>query len=96
MMLWRMYMRQQEAQIEQARVEAKAEGRNEGKAEGRNEGIAEGRTEGKAEGRTEGRTEGRAEAYQLWSAWNTRRIEAEAQNLPFDEPPPPPPEAAPK
>ena len=92
MMLWRMYMRQQEAQIEQARVEAKAEGRNEGKAEGRNEGIAEGRNEGIAEGRTEGR----AEAYQLWSAWNTRRIEAEAQNLPFDEPPPPPPEAAPK
>ena len=71
MILWRLYMRQQEAQIEQARAEALAEGR------------------------VEGRVEGRAEAYQLWSAWNERRLEAETNKRPFDEPPPPP-EAASK
>ena len=61
MILWCLYMREQEAQIEQVRVESKAEGRT--------------------------------ETYQLWSAWNNRRIEAEAKNLPFDEPLP---EAPPK
>ena len=36
------------------------------------------------QGRQEGRQEERAE----WEAWLRRRIEAEANNLPFDEPPP--------
>ena len=76
MILWRLYQRRLEEAIEQAKIEA------------RTEGIAEGR----AEGRTEGRTEGIAKNYELWEAWNNRRIEAEAQNLPFDEPPPPPPQ----
>ena len=40
----------------------------------------------------EARIEGRTEGYELWAAWNNRRLEAEAQNLPFDEPPPPPPQ----
>ena len=79
MILWRLYMRQQEAQIEQARTEALAEG------------ITQGETRGITKGRTEGIMEGRAETYQLWSAWNERRLEAEANNRPFDEPPPPPP-----
>ena len=55
----------------------------------------EARTEGIAEGRTEGEAAGIARNYELWAAWNNRRLEAEAQNLPFDEPPPPPPQANP-
>ena len=55
----------------------------------------EARTEGMAEGRTEGEAAGIAKNYELWAAWNNRRLEAEAQNLPFDEPPPPPPQANP-
>lgn len=43
----------------------------------------------------EGEADGIAKNYQLWEAWNNRRIEAEAKNLPFDEPPPPPPQANP-
>ena len=49
----------------------------------------------KIEARTEGEAAGIAKSYQLWAAWNGRRIEAEEQNLPFDEPPPPPPQANP-
>ena len=52
----------------------------------------EARTEGMAEGRTEGEAAGITKNYELWAAWNNRRLEAEAQNLPFDEPPPPPPQ----
>ncbi len=48
--------------------------------------------EGEAVGRAEGQAIGRTETYQLWSSWNIRRMEAERQNLPFDEPPPPLPE----
>ena len=55
----------------------------------------EARIEGKAEGRAEGEADGIAKNYELWEAWNNRRIEAEEQNLPFDEPPPPPPQANP-
>ena len=84
MILWRLYQRRLEEAIEQAKIEA----RTEGMAEGRAEGIAEGRTEG----RTEGRAEGIVKNYQLWEAWNNRRLEAEAQNLPFNEPPPSPPQ----
>ena len=31
---------------------------------------------------------GRAETNQAWEEWNQRRMDAEANNLPFDEPPP--------
>ena len=41
-----------------------------------------------AAGRAEGLEQGRAEAYQAIAAWNTRRLDAEAKGLPFDEPPP--------
>jgi hypothetical protein len=43
---------------------------------------------GRTEGRTEGRAEGRAEANRQWQEWNQRRMDAEANNRPFDEPPP--------
>ena len=46
--------------------------------------INQGREEGRQEGREEGRKQERAE----WEAWLRRRSEAEASNLPFDEPPP--------
>ena len=49
-----------------------------------------------AEGKAEGRAEGRAEVYQAVAEWNTRRLEAEARNQPFNEPPPIPPEQPPK
>ncbi len=40
------------------------------------------------EGRVEGRVEGKAEERLLWSEWNRRREEAEANGLAFAEPPP--------
>ena len=39
-------------------------------------------------GRVEGRVEGRAEERAKWSAWNNRRMDAERDGVPFDEPPP--------
>ncbi len=45
----------------------------------------------KAEGEAKGEAKGKTETYQLWAAWNTRRIEAETKGIPFDEPPPDPP-----
>ena len=35
-----------------------------------------------------GIVKGLEQAYQEIAAWNTRRLEAEAKGLPFDEPPP--------
>ena len=46
------------------------------------------RAEGRAEGRVEGHAEGRAERDAAWEAWNRRRMAAEAEGKPFDEPPP--------
>lgn len=40
------------------------------------------------EERAEGRAEGFAESHTQWEAWNDRRLEAERNNLPFNEPPP--------
>ena len=40
------------------------------------------------EGSEEGRQEGREEAHQAWEAWNERRLQAEANDEPFNEPPP--------
>ena len=59
------------------------------------EAIEQAKIEARIEGRAEGEADGIAKNYELWEAWNNRRIEAEEQNLPFDEPPPPPPEAGP-
>ena len=38
--------------------------------------------------RAEGRSEGRKEVQRLWAAWNQRRLEAEQNGEPFNEPPP--------
>ena len=61
---------------------------SEWKNAGRAEGIDEGVVKGRAEGRVEGRVEGRAEERAAWSAWNSRRMDAERDGVPFDEPPP--------
>ena len=44
--------------------------------------------EGREEGREEGRQVGMEEAHQAWEAWNERRLQAEANGEPFNEPPP--------
>ena len=44
--------------------------------------------QGKAEGIAEGMAEGQEEERNQWRAWNKRRLEAEAEGKPFDEPPP--------
>ena len=54
----------------------------------RQAGREEGRQNGREEGREEGRKEGREENQRLWAAWNQRRIQAEHNGEPFDEPPP--------
>ena len=74
---------------EERRVEeAENRGRSEGIAEGRSEGIAEGRSEGIAEGKSQGIAEGSAQEREKWQGWNLRRLEAEAEGRPFNEPPP--------
>ena len=52
------------------------------------EGLAKGIVEGMTEGKAKGKAEGRANEAARWRAWNARRIEAERQGRPFDEPPP--------
>ena len=56
------------------------------------ESVAQGMAEGVAQGRAEGVAQGRAEGVErerrAWTAWNSRRVDAEANGLPFDEPPP--------
>ena len=47
-----------------------------------------GRAEGIDEGVVKGRAEGRAEERAAWSTWNSRRVEAERDGIPFHEPPP--------
>ena len=42
----------------------------------------------KAEGHAQGRAEGRATERAEWQKWLKRRMDAEAQGRPFDEPPP--------
>ena len=44
--------------------------------------------EHEARGREEGREEGAERANQAWREWNQRRLDHEAQGIPFDEPPP--------
>ena len=54
----------------------------------RAEGIAEGRAEGITQGIAEGEIRGRAEIVAQLADWNERRLTAEANGEPFDEPPP--------
>ncbi len=56
--------------------------------QGREQGIEQGREQGIEQGIEQGRSE----AHRAWSDWNTRRQEAEAKGLPFNEPPPSNPE----
>ena len=42
----------------------------------------------RAEGFAQGRAEGKAQENAIWSAWNSRRVEAERRGVPFGEPPP--------
>ena len=48
--------------------------------------LEKARAEGIAEGIAEGKVEGKAELYQEIMSWNTRRLEAEAKGIPFNEP----------
>ena len=41
-----------------------------------------------AEGLAEGRAQGEAEERRRWVEWNHRRLEAQEEGVPFDEPPP--------
>ncbi len=41
-----------------------------------------------AKAKEQGIEQGRTEAYQAIAAWNSRRLEAEAKGIPFNEPPP--------
>ena len=66
-------------------------GKARGRAEGRSEGFAVGWAEGWAEGFAAGKEQGRAKGHWVWSEWNNRRLAAEAEGRPFDEPPPSPP-----
>ena len=50
--------------------------------------VKEERAQGLAEGRNQGLAEGLSKAFVQWEAWNNRRLEAEKNNLPFNEPPP--------
>ena len=40
------------------------------------------------EHREEGIAEGMKQSNRAWSEWNRRRLDAEAEGVPFDEPPP--------
>lgn len=44
--------------------------------------------EGQAKGRAEGEAKGIADEAARWRAWNARRLKAEREGRPFDEPPP--------
>ena len=41
-----------------------------------------------AEGKAEGKAEGQEEERKRWVEWNNRRLKADAEGNPFDEPPP--------
>ena len=43
---------------------------------------------GLAEGEVRGEAKGQAEMQREWEAWNERRLDAEANGQPFNEPPP--------
>ena len=49
---------------------------------------AEGEARGEARGEAKGEARGEARANERWEAWNRRRLEAEANGQPFDDPPP--------
>ncbi len=70
--------------LERKVKKAKAEGLEQGIEQGLEQGLEQGIEQGKAEGLEQGK----AEVRQQWAGWNTRRVEAEAKGISFDEPPP--------
>ena len=50
--------------------------------------IAAHEAKGRAEGEAIGKAEGELTRHMKWDSWNRRRMEAEAQGIPFNEPPP--------
>ena len=46
------------------------------------------RRKDREEGQMEGKEQGRRETHTLWAEWNQRRLDAEREGRPFDEPPP--------
>ena len=52
------------------------------------ESVERGIAQGMAQGRAEGVAQGAERERRAWTAWNSRRVDAEANGLPFDEPPP--------
>ena len=53
--------------------------------------LDHGLEQGIEQGLTQGRAQGHATSHDQWTAWNNRRLQAVANNLPFDEDPPSPP-----
>ncbi len=51
-------------------------------------GLKAGEERGKAEGLKEGEERGVAQAWEVWQDWNLRRLAAEKEGHPFNEPPP--------
>ena len=51
-------------------------------------GLKAGEERGKAEGLKEGEERGVAQAWEVWQAWNQRRMDAEKADQPFNEPTP--------
>ena len=62
--------------------------RAEGREQGREQGIEQGREQGREQGIEQGREQGITQANAVWREWYERRLKAEAEGLPFDEPPP--------
>ena len=76
--------RKRREELEQRFERGRAQGVAQGVARGRAEGVAQGRAEGVAQGVDQGMERER----RAWTEWNSRRLEAEANGLPFNEPPP--------
>ena len=78
---------QAEAQQKQADAQQKQAETERIKAETA-EILAKQREKAREEGLQEGREEGQSQTQAQWQAWNQRRLDAEANNQPFNEPPP--------
>ena len=76
------------AETEAFLAKKREENIQQGLEEGREQGIEQGREEGREQGREEGLKEGMEQMRSQWQAWNERRLAAEANGEPFDEPPP--------
>ena len=76
--------RKRREELEQRFERGRAQGVAQGVAQGRAQGVAQGRAEGVAQGVDQGMERER----RAWTEWNRRRLEAEANGLPFNEPPP--------